>query len=170
MSKIESLQDLFVHELKDVYSAEKQLLKALPKMAKAAASEELRAAFEEHLAVTEKQVERLEQVFDLLDMAPRAKKCEAMEGLIKEGEEIIKEKKNFDPDSLNAALIAGAQKVEHYEIATYGTLRTWAKLLGHSEAAKLLQQTLDEEGDADKELTGLSEQINVEAAEPAEVG
>jgi ferritin-like metal-binding protein YciE len=151
-----------VDELKDLLSAEKQLVQALPKMAKKASHEQLRRAFEEHLQVTEGQVARLERVFQILDKPARAKKCKAMEGLIEEGKEMMGE--DMDPEVMDAALIAIAQKVEHYEIASYGTVRTWAELIGESEAAKLLQQTLDEEGEADKKLTQLAEtSINVEA-------
>lgn len=160
--EIDSLRKLFVDELKDLYSAEKQLVQALPKMAKKASNEQLRRAFEEHLRVTEGQVERLERVFQVLDKPARAKKCKAMEGLIEEGKEMMGE--DMDPEVMDAALISIAQKVEHYEIASYGTVRTWAELMGESEAAKLLQQTLDEEGEADKKLTQLAEtSINVEA-------
>jgi ferritin-like metal-binding protein YciE len=159
--KLKSLNDLFLEELKDTYDAEKQLIKALPKMAKAASSDELTAAFEEHLDITEGQVTRLEQVFKSLGESPGRKKCEAMKGLVEEGAEIIEEEAT--PAVKDAALIAAAQKVEHYEIASYGCLRTWAQLLGNAKAAKLLQQTLDEEGDADKALTALSEALNIEA-------
>jgi len=151
----ESLHDAFEEELKDVLSAEKQLVKALPKMAKAASNEDLRAGFEEHLEQTKGHVERLEKIFELLDKAPRAKKCKAMEGLIEEGSEIMEE--DADPDVLDAMLIAAAQKVEHYEIATYGTLVAWARRLDMSDAADLLQQTLDEEKDTDVKLTELAE-------------
>ena len=160
--EIDSLRKLYVEELKDLYSAEKQLVQALPKMAKKASNEQLRRAFEEHLQVTQGQVERLERIFQSLDKAARGKKCKAMEGLIEEGKEMMGE--DMEPDVMDAALIAVAQKVEHYEIASYGTVRTWAELIGDSEAAKLLQQTLDEEGEADKKLTQLAETtINVEA-------
>jgi ferritin-like metal-binding protein YciE len=157
-----SLHDLFVHELRDIYHGEKQLLKALPKMAKAASSENLRAGFEEHLEQTRGQVERLEQVFSSLDMTARGIRCEGMEGLIEEGSGIISE--DADDAVKDAGLIAAAQKVEHYEIASYGTLATWARLLGYSEAEQLLRQTLDEEKDTDRKLTELAEsEINVEA-------
>jgi ferritin-like metal-binding protein YciE len=160
--EIDSLRKLYVEELKDLYSAEKQLLQALPRMAKKSSNQQLRRAFEEHLQVTQGQVERLERIFQGLDKAPRGKKCKAMEGLIEEGKEMMGE--DMEPDVMDAALISVAQKVEHYEIASYGTVRTWAELLGDSEAAKLLQQTLDEEGEADKKLTQLAEtSINVEA-------
>jgi ferritin-like metal-binding protein YciE len=162
---LSSLEDLFVEELKDLYSAETQLLKALPKMAKAATSKSLRAGFEKHLKQTEGHVERLEKVCEDLDVSPKGKKCKAMEGLIEEGGEVIEE--DAEPEVKDAALIAAAQRVEHYEIAGYGCVRTYATLLGNTKAAKLLQQTLDEEGDTDKALTGLAESINVEADEPA---
>lgn len=161
---LDSLNDLYVNELKDLYSAENQLLKALPKMAKAADAPELRAAFEEHLEVTRGQVARLETIFAELGEKARGKKCKAMEGLIEEGKELLGE--DADPAVLDAALISAAQKVEHYEIAGYGCARTYARLLGYEDAARLLQATLDEEGEADKKLTGLAETvINVEAEE-----
>lgn len=164
--KLETLQDLLVAELRDLYSAENQIVKVLPKMAKAASSPELRDAFEEHLGQTKGQVARLEKVFKLLDVSPRGKKCKAMEGLIEEGKEIMAE--DVEAPVLDAALIAGAQKVEHYEIAGYGCVRTWARTLGHDEAANLLQETLDEEGETNEKLTALAEKgTNVEAAEMA---
>jgi len=157
-----SLHDLFVHELRDIYHGEKQLLKALPKMAKAASSENLRAGFEEHLEQTRGQVERLEQVFSSLDMTARGIRCEGMEGLIEEGSSLISE--DAEDAVKDAGLIAAAQKVEHYEIASYGTLATWARILGYSEAEQLLRQTLDEEKETDRKLTELAEsEINVEA-------
>jgi ferritin-like metal-binding protein YciE len=162
--KMNSLEDLFVNELKDLYSAEKQLLKALPKMAKAATSKPLQNGFTKHLKQTEGHVSRLEKVFEELGVSPRGKKCKAMEGLIEEGQEVIDE--DADPSVKDAALIAAAQRVEHYEIAGYGCVRTYANLLNHKKAATLLQQTLDEEGDTDKTLTKLAEQINVSAEEP----
>jgi ferritin-like metal-binding protein YciE len=164
--ELSSLEDLFIDELKDLYSAETQLTKALPKMAKAATSKELKAGFEKHLKQTEGHVERLEQIFEELEASPKGKKCKAMEGLIKEGAEVIKE--DAEPEVKDAALIAAAQRVEHYEIAGYGCVRTYAKLLGHDSAMRLLQQTLDEEGDTDKTLTKLAEAINVEAEEPGD--
>ena len=162
--ELSSLEDLFIDELKDLYSAENQLTKALPKMAKAASSKELKAGFEKHLKQTEGHVERLEQICEELEVSPKGKKCKAMEGLIEEGSEVIDE--DAEPEVKDAALIAAAQRVEHYEIAGYGCVRTYAKLLGHNSAMKLLQQTLDEEGDTDKTLTKLAEAINVEAEEP----
>ena len=163
--KLGSLQELYVEELKDLYSAENQLLKALPKMAKAASSPELREAFEDHLEQTRGHVERLASIFRKLDANPKGKKCKAMEGLIEEGNELMAEE--AEPAVLDAALIGAAQRVEHYEMAGYGCVRTYARLLGDEEAANLLQQTLDEEGAADKNLTELAETIiNVEAHEP----
>ncbi len=156
----ENLQELFVNEVRDIYDAEKQLTKALPKMAKAAESDELRAAFEEHLDVTRAQVGRLEQVFKLLGMAARGKPCEGMKGLIAEGEEVMEE---MEGSTLDAALIASAQKVEHYEIATYGTLATFAEVLEMQEAKDLLGQTLEEEKEADEKLTAIASQINPDA-------
>ncbi len=151
----ESLHDAFEEELKDVLSAEKQLLKALPKMAKAATNADLVAGFEEHLEQTKGHVERLEKIFEMLDKTPRAKKCKAMEGLLEEGAEIMEE--DATPEVMDAMLIGAAQKVEHYEIATYGTLATWARQLEMEEAADLLQQTLDEEKETDIKLTELAE-------------
>ncbi|QDT52644.1 hypothetical protein Pan44_06560 [Caulifigura coniformis] len=158
----ESLHDAFEEELKDVLSAEKQLLKALPKMAKSASNEDLKAGFEEHLEQTKGHVERLEKIFGMLDKTPRAKKCKAMEGLIEEGSELMEE--DASPEVMDAMLIAAAQKVEHYEIATYGTLVTWARQIEMDEAADLLQETLDEEKETDSKLTGLAESgINAHA-------
>lgn len=157
------LKELFVDELKDIYWAEKHLTKALPKMKKAATSEELAAAFEDHLTVTEKHVERAERVFEMLDMTPRAKKCEAMEGLVKEAQNIMEE---FPKGSavIDAGLIISGQKVEHYEIAAYGSLVQLAKTMGENEIADLLQQTLDEEKQADQSLTELAVSgINISA-------
>ena len=160
--ELDSLQKLYVEELKDLYSAEKQILQALPKMVKKATHPQLKAAFQEHLEVTQGQLERLNQIFEALGKTPRGKKCKAMEGLVEEGKETMQE--DMDDDVMDAALIASAQRIEHYEMAGYGTVRTYAQLLGEKEAAKLLQQTLNEEGDADKKLTQLAESsINVEA-------
>jgi ferritin-like metal-binding protein YciE len=153
--ELEHLMDLYVDELKDMYNAEKQILKALPKMAKNAEHPELRKAFEDHQAVTEEQVARLETIFDDLGVPARGKKCKGMEGLIAEGQEMMSE--DADPDVLDAAMISAAQRVEHYEIAVYGTLRTYARQLGLDRHAKLLQQTLDEEGETDKLLTRIAE-------------
>jgi ferritin-like metal-binding protein YciE len=161
---LDSLHDLYVDELKDLYSAENQLLKALPRMAKAATAPELKAAFTEHLEVTRTQVGRLEQIFEELGVSPKGKKCKAMEGLVEEGKEVMEE--DGEPTVIDAALIAAAQRVEHYEMAGYGCVRTFANLLGYEDAAALLQETLDEEGEADKKLTELAESvINVEADE-----
>ncbi|HEX4964548.1 MAG TPA: ferritin-like domain-containing protein [Thermoanaerobaculia bacterium] len=160
--EIDSLRKLYVEELKDLYSAEKQILQALPKMVKKATHPQLKSAFQEHLEVTQGHVERLNQIFDALGKSPQGKKCKAMEGLLEEGKEVMQE--DMADDVMDAALIGAAQRVEHYEMAGYGTCRTWAQLLGEKEAAKLLQQTLNEEGDADKSLTKLAEStINVEA-------
>lgn len=161
-----SLRDLYVEELKDLYNAENQLVKALPRMAKAASAPELKAAFTEHLEVTKGQVERLEKVFEALGVSPRGKKCKAMEGLIEEGKELLEEEAS--PAVLDAALIVAAQKVEHYEMAGYGSVRTFAQMLGFAEAARLLQQTLDEEAQADEKLTALAEAIINPEAEEAE--
>jgi ferritin-like metal-binding protein YciE len=158
------LEELLIDELKDLYSAENQIIKALPKMAKASSSPELRRAFERHLEETKRQVERLNQIGEALDAKLTGKKCKGMEGLIEEGKEIMEE--DFDENAIDAGLIGAAQKVEHYEIAAYGTARTHAEMLGYTKAAKLLQQTLDEEGATDKKLTQLAETIiNVEAVE-----
>jgi ferritin-like metal-binding protein YciE len=159
---LDTLEDLYIEELKDLYSAEKQLLRALPKMAKAASNEELADAFRDHLEVTRDQVTRLEQIFDDLGRSPRGKKCLGMEGLIAEAQEMLEE--DADPDVLDAALISAAQRVEHYEIAGYGSVRTYARQLGYDAQAGILQQTLDEEGEADKLLTLIAEsRVNIEA-------
>lgn len=161
-----SLRELYIDELRDIYSAETQLTKALPKMAVAASSDELRQAFEEHLAQTRQQADRLERVFAMLDEKVSGKKCLGMEGLIKEGSEIMKE--DFEEEAMDAALISAAQRVEHYEIAAYGTVCAWADILGESEQASLLRQTLEEEKQADQKLTELSQDINVEATQVEE--
>jgi ferritin-like metal-binding protein YciE len=159
---MENMQDLYLHELKDIYNAEKQILQALPKMAKAANHDSLRKAFEEHRQVTEEQVRRLETIFDDLGEKAAGKKCKGMEGLLEEGEEILEE--DADPDVRDAAMIAAAQRVEHYEIAAYGTARTYAKHLGFDRHVELLQQTLDEESATDERLTQLAEtRINRDA-------
>jgi ferritin-like metal-binding protein YciE len=160
-----TLEELFVHELRDVLDAERQILKALPKMVKAAESEELANALEEHRSVTEGQVERLETIFGQLDMAARGKHCNGMEGLLTEGEEIIKEGETGP--TLDAAMIGAAQKVEHYEIAAYGTLATYAKLLGMDDASELLAASLEEEKEADDTLSGIASELNLEALEEA---
>ena len=159
---LDSLRTLFVAELRDLHSAERQILKALPKMAKAATSPQLQAAFKEHRQQTEGHVQRLDQIFETLGKSPKGKKCKAMEGLIEEGSDLMGEK--AEPAVLDAGLIAAAQKVEHYEMAGYGTVRTYAKLLNETEAARLLELTLNEEEQTDKKLTQLAESgINVQA-------
>jgi ferritin-like metal-binding protein YciE len=163
MAATKSLQDLFVNLLKDMYYAEKQILKALPKMAKKADSDELRQAFEHHLKETEGQVQRLEQIFALCDLKPSGKTCHAIKGILEESEEDMKDAKA--PDVLDAGMIADAQAVEHYEIARYGTMIAWATQLGMEEAARLLQQTIDQEYNADMLLTDLAEgRLNRQAA------
>jgi ferritin-like metal-binding protein YciE len=157
------LTDLFLDTLKDVYFAEKKIFTTLPKMQKAAQSEELKAAFEKHHGETEGQIERLEEVFELLEEKPRAKTCDAIMGIVKEGEEIIKEYKKTS--ALDAGLLAVAQAVEHYEISRYGTLRTWADQLGYDDAVKLLDETLEEEKATDEALTELAETVVNEAAQ-----
>jgi ferritin-like metal-binding protein YciE len=160
---LDSLEKLFLEELKDVYNAEKQILRALPRMAKAAESPELEKAFTQHLKETEGQVQRLERIFKELGQAARGKKCKGMEGLLEEGKEVLEEE--GDPAVIDAALIASAQRVEHYEIAAYGCLRAYASLLGYSDAERLLSQTLKEEEAADKKLSQLGESgINQSAA------
>lgn len=166
MAKMKTLEDFLMEELKDLYSAEKQLTKALPKMAKAANSEELKQAFEDHLKETEGQVTRLEKISKLAGKSLAGKKCKAMEGLIEEGKEIMEE--DCSPEVLDVALIAAAQKVEHYEIASYGCAKTYARLLGYSEIEELLEKTQQEESAADEKLTEISEELNAEALEPAE--
>ena len=160
--KLQTLRDLYQEQLHDLYSAESQLVKALPKMAKAASNPQLKNAFQEHLAQTEQHVKRLEQIFQQIGAKPKDQTCKAMEGLITEGEEMIKMK--GDPAAIDAGLIAAAQRVEHYEIAGYGCVRTYAQQIGDQQGMRLLQQTLDEEGMTDKKLTQLAEQlINLEA-------
>jgi ferritin-like metal-binding protein YciE len=163
--EMETLQDLFVEELKDLYSAENQILKAGPKMSKAIENEDLKAAIDEHLRITEKQVDRLERIFQKLGEKPTGKKCHGMEGLLEENKELLGE--DAEQDVLEAGLIVGQQKVEHYEIAGYGSVVTFAKLLGDQEAAELLAQSLEEEKQADRMLTQIAEQINVQAEHPA---
>ena len=159
------LEELLTDSLKDLYSAENQLVKALPKMAKSATNEQLRVAFERHLQETRNHVARLEQIADEMDITLRGKTCHGMKGLIDEGKEVMGE---FEDEVLDAAMIGAAQKVEHYEIAGYGTARTHAQMLGLNKVAKLLQQTLDEEAATDKKLTDLAESVvNVEALEKA---
>jgi ferritin-like metal-binding protein YciE len=164
--KLNTLQDLLVEELQDIYDAENQILKALPKMAKAASAPQLQQAFEQHLEQSRMHVTRLDQVFQQLGTKSKGKSCKAMQGLITEGEEMIKEK--ADPAVRDAGLIAAAQRVEHYEMAAYGCARTYARQLGQPQVASLLQQTLDEEGMTDKKLTQLAESlINLEAERAA---
>jgi ferritin-like metal-binding protein YciE len=159
--KMKTLEDLFIHEIQDLYSAEEQIVEALPKMAKAAASSDLRKAFQQHLEVSKTHLERVEQILSGLSEKP-GKKCKGMEGLLKEGEEVLKE--DSDAAVKDAALIAAAQRVEHYEMAGYGAARTHALQLEYSEMAEVLQQTLNEEGAADKKLTELAESsINAKA-------
>lgn len=163
--KMESLQELFVEELKDLYSAENQIIKALPKMIKAASSNELKKGFTEHLEQTKGHVERLEQIFQGLDESPKGKKCKGMEGLLEEGKDWMEE--DAEPEVMDAGLIAAAQHVEHYEMAGYGCVRTYAELLGNKRAAQLLQKTLDEEKQTDGKLSTLASKINVEAERAA---
>jgi ferritin-like metal-binding protein YciE len=168
-AKLMTLEDLFVDQLRDVLYAEKHITKALPKMAKNASSTELATALTNHLQETEGQIDRLKQVFELLDLSARAKKCEAILGLIEEGQSLMEEE--AEPAVLDAGIIAAGQKVEHYEIAAYGCLITWAEQLGHTEAAQLLLKTLDEEKAADVKLSALAEGVvNLEAAAPVGTG
>ena len=160
---LDSLDKLFLEELKDVYNAEKQILRALPKMAKAAESPELQQAFTTHQKETEGHVQRLEQIFKELGQTPRGKKCKGMEGLLEEGKEVLEE--DGEPAVIDAALIASAQRVEHYEMAAYGTVRTYAELLDEPKHASLLEETLQEEKDTDQKLTKLSKKINLDANE-----
>lgn len=166
MAEAGTLHDAFIEELRDTYDAEKQLTKALPKLAKAASNPELREAFETHLEETQGQISRLEQVFQSLDEKVRGKHCDGIAGIIEEGKSMIEE--DFDDTTMDACLIAAAQRAEHYEMAAYGTLVAWAQAMGHTEAAELLQETLDEEKAADEKLTSLAESgINQSAAEAA---
>jgi len=167
--KLATLEDLLVKELRDLYSAEKQLVKALPKMAKNASSPRLQQALQEHLEVTKEQAQRLEEIFESLSVSSRGPKCAAMEGLIEEGEELLEAA--AEDAVRDAGLIGAAQRVEHYEIAGYGVARTFARVLGHEKIADTLQKTLDEEAEADKTLTEIAEsEINVQAASGAEGG
>ncbi len=163
----DSLRELYVNELKDLYNAETQLVKALPKMAKASSNAELRQGFEEHLRQTSEHVSRLEQIFEMLGEKASGKKCLGMEGLVKEGAETMSE--DYEDAVMDAAIIGAAQRVEHYEIAGYGTARAFAELLGENEHISLLEQTLQEEKETDEKLTQLAEQINSEAAEGEEM-
>jgi ferritin-like metal-binding protein YciE len=159
-----SLKELYIEQLRDIYDAENQLVKALPEMAKAATSEELRSGFENHLEQTKEHARRLERVFKDLGEKAKGKKCKGMQGLIAEGKEVIDE--DFEDEVKDAALISAAQRVEHYEIAAYGTVRTYAEILGQKNAASLLEKTLEEEKETDEKLTELAEGINVQAARP----
>jgi ferritin-like metal-binding protein YciE len=164
-----TLHDLFIDELQDAYGGEKQLIKALPKLAKAANSAQLRTAFRSHLSQTRGQVKRLDKVFKSLGEKPRAKHCEGLAGIIKEGGKVMEE--GFDPEAMDAALIAAGQRAEHYEMAAYGTLVAWARIMGHTTAAKLLQLNLNEEGAADQKLSNLAEMsLNQRAANKAHSG
>jgi ferritin-like metal-binding protein YciE len=166
MAKAGTLHDAFIDELRDTYDAEKQVLKALPKMMKAASSPDLRAAFETHIEETREQVARLEQVFASLEEKVKGKHCDGVAGIIEEGKSVMEEE--FDDTTMDACLIASAQRVEHYEMAAYGTLVAWAQVMGHTEAVDLLQQTLNEEKATDEKLTGIAESgINQEAADAA---
>lgn len=165
MKKLKSLDELYAHELRDLHSAERQITKALPKMAKAANSEELREAFEEHLEETGQQIDRLEKVIQKLGVKPTGLKCKGMEGLLEEGEEMLQAKDKGDPQVLDAALIGAAQRVEHYEIAAYGTVMALAKQLGRQDDLEVLRQTMEEEKSADRKLTQIAErQVNPTAA------
>jgi ferritin-like metal-binding protein YciE len=157
----QGLKQLYIDELKDLYNAENQLVKALPKLVKGAQSNELRQGFEEHLEQTKGHVQRLEQIFEMLGESPKGKKCKGMEGLIEEGSEVMDE--DYEGSVLDAALIGAAQRVEHYEIAGYGTVRNMAELLGESDQVSLLEETLQEEKETDEKLTELAKQINAEA-------
>jgi ferritin-like metal-binding protein YciE len=156
-----ALKELYIDELRDLYDAENRLVKALPKLAKASTSDKLRSGFEEHLEQTRGHVNRLKEIFDNLEEKPTGKKCAGMMSLISAGEEIMEE--DFEGEVVDAAIISAAQRVEHYEIAAYGCVRTWAELLGESDASELFQKTLDEEKETDKKLTELAQEINVEA-------
>ncbi len=163
MAKMKTLHDLFIEQLKDMHSAEKQLVAALPKMAKKASNPELKQAFEQHAEMTKSQIERLMQIFQMMGATQGRKKCKGMEGLLMEGEEIMTEE-GMAPAVKDAGLIAAAQKVEHYEIASYGTLRTFAQMMGHKEAGQVIQTILDEEGRTDKLLTQIAEKsVNMQA-------
>lgn len=168
MAKMVTLNDLLEDELKDIYSAEKQLIKALPKMAKKASSTELRSALQEHLEITKRQTQRLERVFEELGSKAKAKTCEAMKGLIEEAEDMMSE--DAEEAVLDAAIIGCAQKVEHYEIASYGTVKAWAQRIGNDRAARLLDETLQEEGEADQRLTDIAESMVNEEAQSGNGG
>src|SRR5919205_1552277 len=167
MPKLNSLDDLLVHELQDIYNAESQILKALPKMAKAATHPDLKRAFEEHRTQTEGQVDRLEQAFKLLGVPAKGRKCDGMAGLLEEGKKVMEE--DAQPSVMDAALIAAAQKIEHYEIASYGCVCTYAEMLGYDQVHELLGQNLDEEETTDQKLTALAESVvNLDAEEGEE--
>lgn len=163
MKKLGSMQDLFIHELKDLYSAETQIVKALPKMVKAASSPDLKHALEHHLGETVQQVKRLETICNGLDINPKGQKCKAMEGLLEEGKEVM-EMDVADPEIRDAAMIAAAQRVEHYEMAGYGCARTFASIVGAEDAVALLQETLNEERAADEKLTEVAQAVNMMAS------
>jgi ferritin-like metal-binding protein YciE len=162
---VDNIEKLFVEELKDLYSAENQITKALPKMAKASTSNELRTAFENHLQETRRHVERLEKIFEALGHSPKGKSCDGMKGLLQEGSEVLE--KTEEGEVRDAAMISAAQRVEHYEMAAYGSVRTYAELLGQNEAAKLLDETLKEEKAADQKLTTISKTVNAQAKRAA---
>lgn len=163
--KVDSLEKLFVDELKDLYSAEKQITRTLPKMAKAAENVELRAAFESHLKETEKQIERLDRVFEILGKSAAGKTCAGMKGVLEEGKEMMEETE--EGDVRDAGMISAAQRMEHYEMAGYGAVRTYAEQLGQKEIAQLLQETLNEEGEANKKLTAIAAKVNPKAQKKA---
>jgi ferritin-like metal-binding protein YciE len=164
----ESLRELYINELKDLYSAETQLVKALPKMAKGASNDELRLAFEEHLRQTSEHVSRLEQIFEELGEKPTGKKCVGMEGLVKEGAEMLKE--DYEENVKDAGIIGAAQRVEHYEIAAYGTVKAFAEILGEDEHVSLLEETLNEEKETDQKLNQIAEEVNASAEEEGDTG
>ena len=159
--KMDNLQQLFIKELRDLYDAEKQITEALPKLIDAAHHSELTSALQHHLQVTKQQISHLEQIFHKLNQKPTGETCKGMKGVIKEGDEIVSA--GGDPSTVDAGIISAAQRVEHYEMAGYGTVRTYAQLLGQQEMAKLLQQTLDEEAEADEKLTQIASSVNIEA-------
>jgi ferritin-like metal-binding protein YciE len=159
--KLENLQQLYLKELRDLYDAENQITEALPKLIESAHNSELKSALREHLQVTKQQISRLEQIFQRLNQKPTGETCKGMKGVIKEGDEIVSA--GGDPSTVDAGIISAAQRVEHYEMAGYGTVRTYAKLLGQEEAARLLQETLDEEAEADQTLSQIASSVNVEA-------
>jgi ferritin-like metal-binding protein YciE len=166
--KLTSLDKLFHHELKDLYDAEHQIVKALPKLAEASCNPELASAFEEHLAQTQEHIGLLETIFEEIGESPSREPCAGMRGLLEEGNKILQE--DADPVVKDAAIISAAQRVEHYEMAVYGTLRTWARILGYEDSARLLEETLDEEEGTDSALTGIAQQINPEAAVASDTG